>query len=80
MTGDVVRGPRPLHVDPDDGSAWAHTYRVIALGREANERWNRAYLERNGLGARVEELDRAGVGLRREPRADGDGEEDGDHG
>ena len=76
MTGDAVRGPRPLCVDPDDGSAWARTYRVIALGRAVNEAWNRDYLERNGLTSRVEELDRAGVGLRREPRADQEGEDE----
>lgn len=70
MTGDAVRGPRPLYVDPDDGSAWARTYRVIALGRAVNEAWNRDYLEANGLTARVQELERLGVGLRREPRAD----------
>lgn len=76
MTGDAVRGPRPVHVDSDDESAWARTYRVIALGRAENERWNRDYLQRNGLVSRVEELDRAGVGLRREPRADQESEDE----
>lgn len=76
----VVRGPRPLVVAPDDGSPWAHTYRVIAEGPEASAAHGRAYLERNGLVERVEALHREGVGLRREPRADGEDEEDGDHG
>lgn len=74
----AARGPRPIDVPTDGtGGAWARTYAVIAEGREVNEAHGREYLERNGLTARVEELERSGVGLRREPRADGEGGGDG---
>jgi len=69
-----ARGPRPIDVPTDgSGGAWARTYAVIAEGREVNEAHGRAYLERNGLAGLVERLEREGVGLRREPRADGEG-------
>lgn len=67
---DVVRGPEPLHVDPSDTSGWARTYRVIGEGRAASEAWNRAYLERHGLTARVEQLIADRVGVPMEPRAE----------
>ena len=77
MTVDVYRGPQPLRVDADDASGWARTYHVLREGRAASVEWNRSYLERNNLVELVERLDREGVGVRREPRADG---EDGDDG
>lgn len=68
-----VRGPRPLSVPTDGtGGPWARTYAVIAEGRAVNEAHGRAYLERHGLTGLVERLERDGVGLRREPRADGE--------
>lgn len=80
MSGDTYRGPQPLHVDPDDASGWARTYHVLREGREATEAWNRGYLKCNGLVELVERLDREGVGVRREPRADGEDGEDGEDG
>ena len=77
MIAETYRGPQPLQVDPDDESGWARTYRVLREGREENERWNREYLERNGLVELVERLEREGIGLRREPRADGEDNDDG---
>lgn len=76
MTADAYRGPQPLHVDPADTSGWARTYHVIGEGRAASEEWNRSYLKRNGLVELVERLDREGVGVRREPRADGEETDD----
>lgn len=75
VTAEHYRGPQPLRVERDDASGWARTYHVIAEGREANEAWNRAYLERYGLVELVERLDREGVGVRQEPRAEGGDDE-----
>lgn len=73
-----ARGPRPISV-PTDGTGgwWARTYQVIAEGRAVNEAHGREYLERHGLTGLVERLERDGVGLRREPRADGEDNGDG---
>lgn len=75
VTAERYRGPGRLHVDAHDASGWARTYHVIAEGRAASEAWNRAYLERNGLVELVERLEREGVGVRREPRAEGGDDE-----
>lgn len=70
------RGPQPLHVDPRDASLWARTYRVLQEGPAAALAHERAWLARWGLVERVAQLERDGVGLRREPRADGEVEDD----
>lgn len=75
---DVVRGPQPLHVEADDASGWARTYHVLREGREASERWNREYLERNGLVGFVEKLIADGVGVAKEPRPEESRAEGGD--
>lgn len=74
----VAKGPRPVDV-PADGSGgfWARSYELLAAGREETDEWNRHYLERNNLGRLVERLEAEGVGLRREPRADGEDYGDG---
>lgn len=72
---DTYRGPQPLHVDPRDASPWARTYQILREGRGAALEHERAWLERWGLVERVAQLERDGVGLRREPRAEGEEED-----
>lgn len=74
---DNYRGPQPLHVDPNDASPWARTYQILREGPESARAHERAWLEQWGLVERVAQLARDGVGLRREPRAEGEEDVDG---